>query len=335
MEITNAHGAGGKIMEDFIKEFVLGSFESSSLGSVNLEDLDDGASITLENYEVVVTSDSHTVKPLFFPGGDIGKLAACGTINDLAVMGAKPIALSCNLVIEEGFSSNKLGKILDSMNRVVRQNNAFVICGDTKVIEKGRVDKLIVATTGIGIAPKNKVLADSCVKPGDKIIVSGTVGDHGIALLSYREGFTTDLISDVGSVLPVISKAVEAGGVHAAKDPTRGGLANALNEWAEKAGVDLVIEEDRIPIREEVKALSELLGIDALTVACEGRDILAVSQEKAEDVLSEIRKLPQGRNAEIIGEATEENLKRVIMKTEVGGKRILERPLADPVPRIC
>jgi len=334
MRITSAHGAGGKAMEEFIRDYVLVSMESLPLGRVNLDCLDDGSSLSFGDKEVVLTSDSHTVKPLSFPGGDIGRLAACGTINDLAVMGAEPLALTCNLVIEEGLEAEDLKKILNSMNVAARESGAGIVCGDTKVMEKGRVDQLVIASTGIGIATPESLLSDSQVKDGDKIIASGTIGDHGIALLSYREGFSTDLISDVGSVLPLVKTSLKAGGVHAAKDPTRGGLANALNEWAEKSRVTIEVEEERIPLRGEVSSLAELLGMDPLVMACEGRAILAVEEEKAEEVLSAMRNLPQGREAAIIGEAME-GRPRVVLKTEVGGKRIMDRPLADPVPRIC
>lgn len=334
MRITQAHGAGGRLMDEFIREVVLEDIKSMKLGSVNLEHLDDGSSIVLEDREIVVTSDSHVVKPLFFPGGDIGKLAACGTVNDLAVMGAEPIAMSCNLVIEEGFEVEKLRRILRSLDLHARANSCPVVCGDTKVLEQGMVDELIISTTAIGVC-SGKPLSDFNVKPGDKIIVTGTVGDHGIALLSFREGFSTELKSDVACILGLMRAAIKVGGVHAAKDPTRGGLANALNEWAEKSGVGIVIEEDRIPIKEEVKTLGELLGIDPLNVACEGRAIIAVEPGKAEEVLDVIRSLEMGKEAEIIGEAIPEHPGKVVLRTSIGGRRILEKPLADPVPRIC
>ncbi len=333
MRITQAHGAGGRAMDEFIREVILGELASLRLGSVNLEHLDDGSSIALKEGEVVVTSDSHVVKPLFFPGGDIGKLAACGTINDLAVMGAEPLGMSCNLVIEEGFEVEKLRRILRSLDTNARANSCPVVCGDTKVVERGVVDELIISTTAIGIC--NKPLSDFNLKPGDKIIVTGTVGDHGIALLSFREGFSSDLKSDVACILGLMRAAIRAGGVHAAKDPTRGGLANALSEWAEKSGLGIAIEEERIPIKEEVKSLAELLGIDPLSVACEGRAIIAVEPEKAQEVLDAIRSLEIGKDAEIIGEVVLEHPGRVVLHTSIGGKRILEKPLADPVPRIC
>ncbi len=332
-----AHGAGGELMDKLIVESILKNLDVKKLGKVTLAALDDAASITLGDKEIVFTTDGHTVKPIFFPGGDIGRLAACGTINDVAVMGARPIALACSLIIEEGFLIADLERIIKSLNEACREVDASVVTGDTKVMEKGSLDSIVVTTTGIGIVENGKILTDASLRVGDKIIVSGTVGDHGVALMSFREGFgfETTLKSDVAPVWSMVENALEAGDVHAMKDPTRGGIAAALNEFARKSQVGIVIDEEKIPVRDEVKAASEMLGIDPYTVACEGKVVLGVARADAEEVLDALRAVGLGDKAEIIGEVVKEHPKRVVLQTSVGGKRIMEMPIGDPVPRVC
>lgn len=332
-----AHGAGGELMDKLIVESILKNLDVKKLGKVTLAALDDAASITLGDKEIVFTTDGHTVKPIFFPGGDIGRLAACGTINDVAVMGARPIALACSLIIEEGFLIADLERIIKSLNEACREVDASVVTGDTKVMEKGSLDSIVVTTTGIGIVENGKILTDASLRVGDKIIVSGTVGDHGVALMSFREGFgfETTLKSDVAPVWSMVENALEAGDVHAMKDPTRGGIAAALNEFARKSQVGIVIDEEKIPMRDEVKAASEMLGIDPYTVACEGKVVLGVARADAEEVLDALRAVGLGDKAEIIGEVVKEHPKRVVLQTSVGGKRIMEMPIGDPVPRVC
>ncbi len=304
-------------------------------GGIGLDELDDGATIPLDEYEIVISTDSHTVNPIFFPGGDIGKISIAGTVNDVSVMGAKPLAIANAMVISEGFPSEDLEKIVKSMDAVATEAGVAIITGDTKVMEKDKLDKIIITTTGIGIARKGEIKQDSGLNVGDKIILTGSVGDHGISIMSFREGFgfDTDLKSDVAPVWGMVKAALNIGGVTAMKDPTRGGIANALNELASKSGVGMLIEEEKIPFKKEVNAASEMLGIDPYEVANEGKVILGVKEDKAQEILEAIQKTKYGKEAQIIGEVTEDE--HVIMITTLGGKRILEEPIADPVPRVC
>ena len=336
MKIGMSHGAGGEMMQGLISDMILGNLKNTRFdGGVGLEDLDDGATIPLAEYEIVISTDSHTVDPLFFPGGDIGKISMAGTINDVSVMGARPLAISSAMVISEGFTGEELERIIQSMDKVSQETDVAIITGDTKVMEKDKLDKMIICTTGIGVAPRGEIKRDSGLKVGDKIILSGSVGDHGVSLMSYREGFgfDTDLKSDVAPVWPIVAAALEIGGVNAMKDPTRGGIANALNELASKSGVGMLIDEEKIPIKREVHAASEMLGIDPYEVANEGKVILGVNPEMADQILSAIKKTKYGKEAQIIGRISQD--KHVIMETILGGKRILEAPIADPVPRVC
>lgn len=333
-KITALHGAGGELMNRLIAD-LLELFPLRTAGEVGLDDLDDGASLSLPQGEVVITTDSHVVKPLSFPGGDIGRLAASGTVNDLAVMGARPVAMTLGLIIEEGFPISELKKFLSSLAEVLREVRAALVTGDTKVMGKGEVDELVMNTTGIGVA--ERVIRDSGLRPGDKIIITGTVGDHGMAILAAREGLSVEgeIKSDVAPIWPLVERALSVGGITAMKDPTRGGLAAALNEMARKSDVGIVVQESEIPVREEVRALGEMLGISPYALACEGKSVIGVSAEKAEEVLEAIRGHPLGREARIIGEAITGYRGKVILETGVGGRRYLEMPLGDPVPRIC
>ena len=336
MKIGMSHGAGGEIMQDLISDIILGNIKNKKVnGGVGLDELDDGASIPFGEYEIIISTDSHTIHPIFFPGGDIGKISMAGTINDVSVMGSKPLAIASAMVLSEGFLSEDLTKIVKSMDAVSREVDVAIVTGDTKVMEKDKLDKLIITTTGICIVKKGEVKRDSNLKVGDQIILTGSVGDHGIALMSYREGFgfETDLKSDVAPVWGMVKAALDVGGVDAMKDPTRGGIANALNELASKSGVGMLIDEDRIPLKREVVAASEMLGIDPYEVANEGKVIMGVEKNKTEEILQAIRSTKYGKEAQIIGEVTQD--RHVILDTIVGGKRILEEPIADPVPRVC
>jgi len=336
MKIGMSHGAGGEIMQDLISDIILGNIKNKKVnGGVGLDELDDGASIPFGEYEIIISTDSHTIHPIFFPGGDIGKISMAGTINDVSVMGAKPLAIASAMVLSEGFLSEDLTKIVKSMDAVSREVDVAIVTGDTKVMEKDKLDKIIITTTGIGIVKKGEVKRDSNLKVGDQIILTGSVGDHGIALMSYREGFgfETDLQSDVAPVWGMVEAALNVGGVDAMKDPTRGGIANALNELASKSGVGMLIDEDKIPLKREVIAASEMLGIDPYEVANEGKVIMGVEKNKAEEILQAIRNTKYGKEAQIIGEVTQG--RHVILDRIVGGRRILEEPIADPVPRVC
>jgi len=345
--ITMVHGAGGTIMHDLIKKYVVGYLGGSN-AEVPLEALDDAAVIN----DIVLKSDSHAVKPIFFPGGDIGRLAVSGTVNDIAVLGAEPTALTCGFVLEEGLAIADFERILKSMKETCREAEVYVITGDTKVVEKGNLGGCVVNTSGIGrrneALEKNirevkkhrtfnaRWVLDSNLREGDKIIVSGTLGNHGLAVLSAQEGYSfgSRIRSDVSPLNKLILRLLIVGGIVAMKDPTRGGLSNALNEWAEKSRVGILVREDRIPIRGDVRAACEMLGIDPLEVGNEGKVVIGVVPQKAEEVLAVLKETREGKEAEIIGEATEE-FKAVAMQTSVGGKRILAPPIGDPIPRIC
>ena len=342
------HGAGGAVMNKLIKDYIL-KFLGGGEFEVPLEALDDAAVVN----DIVLKSDSHAVKPIFFPGGDIGRLAISGTVNDIAVLGAKPIALACGFILEEGLPISDFEKILKSMKETCEEAEVHVITGDTKVVEHGALGGCIVNVSGIGYRSKNldhnlavvrqfrpdfkaRWILDSNLRPGDKIIVSGTVGDHGLAVLSAQEGlsFGSQIKSDVKPLNKLVERLLEVGGIVAMKDPTRGGLSNALNELSEKSKVGILVYEDKIPIRRDVKAACEMLGIDPLEVGNEGKLVIGVISEKAEEILEALRQTEEGKNAQIIGEATKE-FDVVAMQTVVGGKRILTPPVGDPVPRIC
>lgn len=334
-KITALHGAGGLVMEKFLLERVLPKFHLRAAGPIGLDQLDDGAVLELPPGKVVFTTDSHVVKPLFFPGGDIGKLAVTGTVNDLVVMGARPVALSLALVVEEGFPISELERILDSAAEVLREIEVALVTGDTKVMGKGELDGLVINTAGVGVA--ERVISDAGLRPGDWIVVTGPVGEHGLAILAARNELPleTPVASDVASLWPALAPALATGGITAMKDPTRGGLAAALNEMARKSGVGVEVEEEKIPVRPEVRGLCELLGISPYELACEGRAVLAVAEEKLAEVLAALRSHPLTQEAQVIGRATGNYPGKVVLHTSVGGRRFLEMPLGDPVPRIC
>lgn len=334
-------------MQEFIREFVLRELEHD-YGEVPLGALDDAAIVD----GIVFTTDTYTVKPLFFPGGDIGRLAVAGTVNDLSVMGAAPLALSCAMVIQEGFSTDELHTIMRSLDSTARSAGIRIVTGDTKVVEKGAADGLFINTSGIGkrsphldhdISEVRRSREfrwdwpnDSAVADKDVIIASGPIGNHGVALLSFREGygFETVVKSDAAPLNHMISEGLKVGGITSMKDPTRGGLANLLNEWAEKSSVGIRILEEDIPMDEPVLAACEMLGIDPLEIGNEGKVIMAVVPEKAQEVLAALGSTPEGSRAAIIGEAVS-GIRGVMMETHAGGKRVVEPPVGDPVPRIC
>ena len=349
--ITMLHGAGGTVMHDLVKNYVVKYFGAvNSSAEVPLEALDDAAVVG----DVVLKSDSHAVKPIFFQGGDIGRLAVSGTVNDIAVLGAEPYALTCGFVLEEGLALSDFEKILASMQQTCKEAGVSIVTGDTKVVEKGSLGGCVINVSGIGRRTaaleknlnvikqfrkqfKPRWILDSNLKAGDKMILSGTIGDHGLAVLSAQEGlkFGSGIESDVKPLNRLIQRLLgEIGGIVAIKDPTRGGLADALNEFTEKSKVGILIHEDKIPIREDVRSACEMLGLDPLEVGNEGKIIMGTVAAKAEKVLKSLRATEEGKNAEIIGEVTKE-FAGVAMQTAVGGKRIIARPVGDPVPRIC
>jgi len=315
---------------------------------VSLESYDDSAVVD----GVLFTTDGHTVKPIFYPGGDIGSLAVSGTVNDIAVMGGKALALSNTMILEEGLEIEVLERVMKSIGRYSEISGVPVVTGDTKVMEKGAIDEMVVVASAIGkrhpsmdhnlevASSYRKVdsrwLTDDNVRDGDIILASGTMGDHGIALLSFREGygFESEVQSDCAPLNHMIGKLLGVGGMTSMKDATRGGFANAINEWCSKSKIGIELVEKDIPIAEAVRNASEMLGLDPLTIGNEGKVIIACVPEMAEEVLKALRADEHGRNAAIIGKASK-NTKHVMMRTEVGGRRILEPPVGDPVPRIC
>ncbi|NLX49856.1 MAG: hydrogenase expression/formation protein HypE [Methanospirillum sp.] len=331
MKVELMHGAGGEIMNELVT--ILTRISHSNAGGIGLEALDDGAVVPINGANVVFTTDSHVVRPIFFPGGDIGRIAISGTVNDLAVMGARPIALSCGMVIEEGFEVSDLERIVASMDAALGEAGAALVTGDTKVVEQGSLDGIVINTAGIGVA--TRVVRDAGLEVGDRVIVSGTLGDHGLAILAHREGFDLggQIRSDVAPVWPLVERALAAGTVHAMKDPTRGGFAAAINEMAVKSGVRITIDEEALPVRPSVVSAAGLLGIDPLQVANEGKVVMGVPPDESDKVLEAIRSHPLGADAAIIGRV--ENGSRVVMDTKAGGRRFIEPPMGDPVPRVC
>ena len=325
------HGAGGEVMGELLQ--VLTRLTHNNAGGIGLESLDDGAVIPVSGANIVFTTDSHVVRPIFFPGGDIGRISVCGTVNDIAMMGGCPLALSCGMVIEEGFEVADLERIVASMDDALGEAGASLVTGDTKVMERGDLDGIIINTAGIGVA--EKIIRDNGLEAGDKIIVSGTLGDHGIAILAHREGFNLgeQIHSDVAPVWGLVKEALAAGEIHAMKDPTRGGFSSSINEMARKAGVGVRVYEEYLPLRKSVRSAAGMLGIDPLEVANEGKVVMGVAERDAEEVLAAIRGHKYGRDAAIIGTVTSGS--GVVMETLVGGERFIEPPVGDPVPRVC
>ncbi|MBN1194220.1 MAG: hydrogenase expression/formation protein HypE [Methanomicrobiaceae archaeon] len=331
MKVNLMHGAGGEVMGELLG--TLTKFTHNNAGGIGLEALDDGAVFPLGGQNIVFTTDSHVVKPIFFPGGDIGRIAVSGTVNDLAMMGGRPIALSCGMLIEEGFEVSDLERIVASMDEALGECGAALVTGDTKVLEKGALDGIAINTSGIGVAARP--VRDSGLVPGDVIIVSGTLGDHGLAIMAHREGFDLgeQILSDVAPLWTLVEQALGAGDIHAMKDPTRGGFANAINEMARKSGVCIRIREEALPIRRSVRSAGEMLGIDPLDVANEGKVVMGVDAGDATAVLQALKSHRYGRDAVIVGTVTEG--RHVIMETAIGGERFIEPPVGDPVPRVC
>lgn len=333
--ITTAHGSGGGQMRELLDDLVLSRFEDGA--TVGLDALDDGAVLPVGDQSLVVTTDSHVVHPPVFPGGDIGRLAVAGTVNDLAVMGAtEPLALTSALVVEEGTEKAFLDSVMASLHETCEEAGCSVVAGDTKVMGSGDVDGLVVNTTGVGLVPLDGHVTDAGLSPGDAIIVSGTLGDHGISLLSEREGFDFegDLESDVAPVNDLVRAALDAGEVTAMKDPTRGGFATAIHEMIDKAAVGATIDERSVPVRDSVAAAGEVLGIEPVDVANEGKVVFGVAPDDAKDVVAALREQPLGADAAIVGEATEDHPGRVVLDTGLG-RRYLSEPEGEQLPRIC
>jgi len=329
-------GAGGEAMEKLIKEIILQNLTLKSAGKISLDALDDGASISFEKNELVFTIDGHTVKPIFFPGGDIGRLAVSGTVNDLAVMGAKPLALAISLIIEDGFDSEELERIIKSIDTTAREVPVPIITGDTKVVD----EKIGIFVISAGIGEAERLISDAGAQIGDFVLINGGIGEHGFAIMSKREGleFKTTLISDVSPIWNIVEEVANAVGwenIHAMKDPTRGGISEALNEMALKAKVGIEIIEEYVPIKPAVQAAGEMLGISPFIMANEGKVVMLIAKGYEEDALRAMKRCKNGKDAAIIGRVTDAYKGRVVLKTRIGGRRFLERPMGDPVPRVC
>lgn len=332
--ILLAHGGGGQLTDELIRHHIL-----PSLNNDILAELADSARLNLNSRSIYFTTDSYVVKPLFFNGGDIGKLAVCGTVNDLAVAGSKPVALSLSLIIEEGFEFESLDKILASISQAARQNNVNVVTGDSKTVEAGAADKIFVNTAGIGEKLPGVDLGFDKISAGDKIIINGTIGDHGMTIISQREDikFQSPLQSDCAGLADLTCQLLEnTSGVKFMRDPTRGGLAATLNEISKQTGLSIEICEADLPVNPTVQAAADMLGFDILTIANEGKFVAIVAPESADECLNVCKNHPLGKNAKIIGEVTESrDVPTVEMITKIGGKRIVQMPYGRELPRIC
>jgi hydrogenase expression/formation protein HypE len=332
--IQMAHGAGGRMMQRLLDSVFLRAFDNPALALQH-----DGAFLEVGAGRLAISTDSFVISPLFFPGGDIGSLAVHGTVNDLAMCGARPLALTAGFILEEGLPMETLRRIVGSMTTAAAQAGVPIVTGDTKVVDRGKGDGVFINTTGVGVVPLGVCISPDAAKPGDRILVSGTIADHGVAIMSVRRGieFGTTVESDSASLVDLVAGLLDAVGadVRVLRDPTRGGVASVLCEIAGASKAGLRIEESRIPVREEVRAACEILGLDPLYVANEGKCLVIVAPESAEAALAALRRHPLGAAAAIIGEVVADHPGRVVQKSRIGGSRIVERLSGEPLPRIC
>ena len=330
--VVIGHGSGGKLTARLIHDLFLPAFDNPLLNK-----LDDQAVFAAGASRIALTTDSYVVTPLFFPGGDIGKLSVNGTLNDIAMSGAVPLALSAAFILEEGFPLSDLERVVASMAEAARAAGVPIATGDTKVVHRGAADKMFVNTSGVGLVPEGVEISASNARPGDKILLSGTIGDHGMAVMSKRDGleFEGSIESDTAALHRMVAKMLAAGLVHAMRDPTRGGLGATLTEIAAASRIGVEAVNTAIPVREPVRAACELLGLDPMFVANEGKLVAFVPPEHAEAVLSAMRSTPEGRDAVVIGEAVAAHPGMVLLKTEIGGTRVVDLPFSEQLPRIC
>ena len=330
--ILLAHGSGGKLSHELVEERLL-----PFLANPELSKLDDSA-ILEANGRLAFTTDSYVVNPIFFPGGDIGKLAVCGTVNDLSMSGARPTHLSLSVIIEEGLPLGELEQVLGSIRAACLEAGVIIVTGDTKVVDRGQADRLFVTTSGIGTVPEGVHISGANARAGDKVILSGTIGEHGIAIMSQREGlkFAVPVESDCAPLNKLVAQMLEASqNIHCLRDPTRGGLATTLNEFARQSDAGIMIEEDRIPVKEAVRAACELLGLDPVYVANEGKLVAIVKPDDSDRVLAQMKQNCYGTDSAIIGEVSDDHPGRVVMKTRLGPSRIVDMLSGELLPRIC
>jgi len=327
------HGAGGRASHDLVAKTFM-----PALANPILKELNDSALLNFQDVRLAMSTDSYVVYPIFFPGGDIGSLAVHGTVNDLAMRGAQPCYLSVGFILEEGLAISDLKKLLTSMAEAAREAGVQVVAADTKVVERGKADRIFINTAGVGIIAPGVDIAGQNAKPGDFVLINGPVGDHGIAVLSTREGlsFQTEIQSDSAPLNGLVSDMLEVSrNIHVLRDPTRGGVATALNEVANQSAVGIELEESNLPVRPEVNAACEMLGLEPLYVANEGKVLVLVAPEDADQVLHKMRQHPLGRDSCIIGRVVSEHPGRVVLHTGIGGRRIVDMLSGEQLPRIC
>jgi len=337
-KITLAHGAGGKAMQDLIDDVFVAGFDNANLNTLEDQARFDLSSLAANGDRLAMTTDSYVVDPLFFPGGDIGKLAVSGTVNDLAVGGAKPLYLSCGMIIEEGFSIESLRNIVTSMKHTADQAGVTIVTGDTKVVHKNAADKLFINTTGIGVIPSGVEVAATQACSGDVIICNGYIGDHGAAIVDARGELAIEntIESDCQPLASLIEAILGCGSdIHCMRDATRGGIATVLNEFAQASRVGMRIFDSALPVRAEVRGMCEILGLDPLYLANEGKLLAIVAPQNAEQVLQTMKSHPSGLDATIIGEVINKPVGRVLLKTGFGGERIVDTLIGEQLPRIC
>jgi hydrogenase expression/formation protein HypE len=332
-QIVLGHGSGGKLTAQLIETVFLPAFSNPLL-----DKLDDQAVLQVNGSRLAFTTDSFVVTPIFFPGGDIGRLAVNGTVNDLAMSGARPLYLAAAFILEEGLALEDLRRVVESMSEAARDSGVQLVTGDTKVVNRGKGDKIFISTTGIGIVEKQAEISASLAKRGDKIILSGYIGDHGMAILSQRENleFEGVIESDCAALHRLVAEMLEVSrDIHSLRDPTRGGVATVLNEIASHSNIGMLVHESEIPVRDTVRGACEILGLDPLYVANEGKLIAIVAPAVADSIVACMRANPLGRDARIIGEVVEQHPRMVLMKTEIGGTRMLDTLFGEQLPRIC
>ncbi len=332
-QIVLGHGGGGKLSQDLVEHLFLPAFANDALAS-----LADGAALNIGGARLAFSTDSYVVRPLFFPGGSIADLAVNGTVNDLAMLGAKPLFLSAGMIIEEGLSIQALGTLVEAMAAAARAAGVQIVTGDTKVVDKGHGDGLYINTSGIGLIPDGIHIAPQNARPGDVVLVSGMIGDHGMAIMSVREGleFETIIESDSAPLHELVAAMLDvAPNIHVLRDPTRGGVASALNEIAKASGVGVALEDRLLPVRAEVAAACELLGMDPIYVANEGKLLAIAPPERADALLDAMRAHPLGRDAVRIGQVVEAHPGVVVSRTGIGGTRVVSMQIGEQLPRIC